>query len=350
MTSQLLIEMPAQGAVRLLTLSLLEQIAQYTAGAAMGDPHDAWRYADTYRAFVRRLRASMSLYADALGESVPRKARRRMRELVDAAERLHRADVQAAWIGRHVATMGQRENDVPLGDGARAAAWLVDRLSRRRERARRLVQRAQSDARPLRRISKRLGVYTTSVRLEEGPAHQSFAAMTSDHLLAKADALGAAIRTVTGPGSHAELRRARRAAEHIGYLLDPLRASTNIEEPSAHLARLRGALDRLDDIEIVGRAIIRGGRRVAAVHAGQTLHDTIWPPAESVLAPPMPPTPSNGRVLMSPTDLQRGLTVLAEALHDDAMHAFDALTAAWQDSGADLFIDRLTTIATQLQD
>src|SRR3954471_12075738 len=92
-TSQLLVEMPAQSAARLLTLSLLEQLPQYAAALASADPRQASRHAAGFRSIVRRLRASMALYHDALGDGVPRKARRRLRTLGDAAERLYRADV-----------------------------------------------------------------------------------------------------------------------------------------------------------------------------------------------------------------------------------------------------------------
>jgi len=346
MTSQLLIEMPAEGAARLLTLSLLEQLSQYAA-AAFGDPRNASRYADTYRAAVRRLRACLALYVDALGDSVPRKARRRLRQLVDTTERLHRIDAQLTWLGRHIPHPSQRANGIPLGDGARAAIWLHERLARRRERARRALQRAQSDARLLRRIAKRLGVYTTAVRLDTVPAQQSFARMTSDQLLVKADTLGAALRTAIGAGSHSDLRRARRAAEHLGYLLEPLLAYAGIEELSTQVGQLREALDQLEAKAFVGRAIIRGGRRAAASDAGDALQAAIWPAPE--VMNPLPGAPPNGRVPASPAELQRGLMVLAESLHDEAVHAFDALIAAWQASGGDALIERITALASELQ-
>jgi hypothetical protein len=292
---------------------------------------------------VRRLRACLTLYADALGDSVPRKARRRLRELMNAAERQHRGDVQLAWIGRHTPRPEQLENSVPLGDGARTAIWLQERLARRHERARRALARAQGDSRPLRRIAKRLSVYTTAVRLDTMTTPRSFARMTSDQLLANADALGAASRMALGPGSHGELRRARRAAEHLGYLLDPLRAYADVEEPITRLTGLRAALQHLDEVAIVGRAIIRGGRRVAALHAGETLRAAIWP------APTVPAPAVNGRAPTSPAELQRGLVVLAESLHDEAERAFATLTMAWEESGADAFIERLTAIAAELQ-
>ena len=187
MTSQLLVEMPAEGAARLLTLSLLEQLPQYASETGSLRPQHASRYAAGYGATVRRLRASLALYADALGDGIPRKARRRLRALQQAAERLYRADVQLAWCARHAPAPGHAESAGMVGDGARASMWLCDRIARRRERARRLLQHAQSDSRALRRIAKRLGVYTTAVRLDSVTTQHSFARLTSDQIVLRTD-------------------------------------------------------------------------------------------------------------------------------------------------------------------
>src|SRR4029450_3897091 len=102
--------------------------------------------------------------ADALGDGIPRKARRRLTGPQQAAERLYRADVQLAWGARHGPAPGHTGRVGAVGAGARAGLWLCDRIGRRRERARRLLQRTQSDSRALRRIAKRLGVYTPARR------------------------------------------------------------------------------------------------------------------------------------------------------------------------------------------
>jgi len=344
MTSQLLIEMPAEGASRLLTLSLLEQLAQHaSAAAAATDPRLQRQHFVRYRTALRRLRASMMLYDDALGDSVPRKFRRRLRALADAAERLYRADVQAGWLGRYVPAPGQ--GDAPLGDGARAAIWLSERAARRHARARRALRRAQSDPRPLRRIAKRLGVYTTDVRLDAISAQQSFARLTSDQLIANADALGAALRAAHAAGERAALSRALRAAERLTYLLDPLRAYADVEAPIARLGELRTVLERLDQIEIVAQALVRGGRRVAAAQAGEQLTATIWPLAET----PTSAILSNGRTPLSIPEVQRGVTVLAESLHDEVTRALHEHESVWMAGTLDQLIGTIGTVAGQLR-
>ena len=62
MSSQLLVDMPAQSAARLLTLSLLEQLPQNASALASADPRDVSRYAAMYRsvavAFARVCRST----------------------------------------------------------------------------------------------------------------------------------------------------------------------------------------------------------------------------------------------------------------------------------------------------
>src|SRR4051812_23195230 len=208
-----------------------------------------------------------------------------------------------------------------------AIAW------RRRERALRLLLRVQSDTRPLRRIAKRLGVYTTAVRLDSVTTQHSFARLTSDRLMVIAATLGTAMQAVRADGSEAAVRIALRRTERLAYLLDPLRAYADVEEPIARLSQLRAPLERIDQSAIVARAIVRGGRRVAAVHAGDVLSSVIWPKPD---APPRGATAStNGHAPVTPDDVQRGLLVLAEALHDEVVRALHAVEALWPPSAID---------------
>lgn len=345
MTAQFLIEMPAEGAARLLTLSLLEQLSQRSS-ASNADPAalNDQAVSTTYRSSLRRLRGCMALYADALGDSVPGKSRRVLRTLGESAERLHRTYVQLNWCGRFLPGVGEREAVESLGDGPRAAAWMHDRLGRRRDRAARAFQRAQVDAQPLRRLAKRLGVYTTAVRLDTMTAQRSFATMTGDQLIATADRLRESTRALRSAGDHAALRRALRAAEQLGYLLEPIRAYADVEALSAEAAGLRGDLERLEGASIVGRAIIRAGRRVGALHAEDVLRDAMW---SSQLVPTG--GADHGRPHATPARLQRGLIVLAQILHDEAVRSFDDAGAVWLSGGIDRLVGGIGELAMRLR-
>jgi hypothetical protein len=151
--------------------------------------------------------------------------------------------------------------------------------------------------------------------------------MTSDQLIAIAAPLGAAMQAVRADSSEAALRIALRCTERLAYLLDPLRAYADVEEPIERLNRLRVLLERFDHSAIVARAIVRGGRRVAAENAGDALFSVIWPKPDA--PSPAATTPTNGHVTVTPADLQRGLLVMAEALHDEVARALLELESSW---------------------
>ena len=106
--AQLLIDMPAESAARLLTLSLLEQLSLHTAPRRTA-PFDGARdvaavavRGDGYRAALNRLRGCIAIYDEILGASITRKVRRRLRTTAKAANDLHDVDVQVAWLARAV--------------------------------------------------------------------------------------------------------------------------------------------------------------------------------------------------------------------------------------------------------
>jgi hypothetical protein len=91
---------------------------------------------------------------------------------------------------------------------------------------------------------------------------------------------------------------------------------------------------------------VRGGRRVAAAHTGELLYAAIWP------SPEMPAAAggaANGLTPISPADLQRGLVVLAEALHDEVARSLNELEAAWPPAMIEHLVNDITAIATRLR-
>ena len=143
------------------------------------------------------------------------------------------------------------------------------------------------------------------------------------------------------------MRSALRSTERLAYLLDPLRAYADVEEPIARLGQLRGPLERVHQSAIVARAIVRGGRRVAAAHAGDVLSSVIWPEPDAPA--PTATVAGNGPAPVTTGDLQRGMLVLAEALHDEVVRALHALEASWPPSAIDQLANDVGAITTRLR-
>src|SRR5688572_30998893 len=101
--------MPAEGAVRLLMLSLLEQLSVSTA-PHVTVPYDVTpgttsiaRPGDAYRAVVNRLSGCLALYDETLAPSISRKVRRRLRLIAKLANARHDVNLQLAWLARAAA-------------------------------------------------------------------------------------------------------------------------------------------------------------------------------------------------------------------------------------------------------
>ena len=350
--------MPAEGAARLLALSLLEQLSLAEMTPPGGNARGAIGRDDAYRNTLNRLRACITLYGPALGASVSRKARVRLRSAAKAANTLHSLDVQLGWLSlRTQSALDSVESDngaapglaidaaVRPSDRTLAVRWLRDRLARRHESATLVLQEAKANARPLRRLAKKLSVYTTAIRLDDMELSSSFGALTGRQLLGAIDTLRPALTRIDGMSGRRTLRRIRRDADHVVYLLEPVRASD-----AAHVAEsarsLRDALERLEGYAIVADALVDGARRIGAVHMSAQVRTVVWPrvpderPGNSGAFAPEPSHLAD--------EIGRGLVSLGESLHDELAPAFDDFAAQWLKPDADRIFDDITHLAVVL--
>jgi hypothetical protein len=342
MTQQLLIEMPAEGAARLLTLSLLEQLMHGAATSA--DPTKTGGPSTTFEANLARLRGCMSIYADALGDDIPRKARRHLRQLSDTVRRLRQADTQLGWITRYLYASVDRADDASMNgtDGRIAARWLNERVARRRRRVERAFERMRAGSRPLKRLAKRLGVYRTAVRIDEMPTQRSFAALTGTEIISEATRLSDAFSALRMANDPRATRRALTAAAHVLYLIEPIRAYVDVEALSKEVQALRAALQRLDDLAVVARVIIRGGRRIGSSFASEQLRSTLWP-SRRVDAPVDVDT------LAQLSAVQRGLVVMATSLGNEMAVGSETFASAWLTDRAGKLVHEIRRIGASLE-
>jgi hypothetical protein len=341
MTQQLLIEMPAEGAARLLTLSLLEQLMQGPGPSS--DPATPAGPSTTFEGMLARLRGCMSIYSDALGDDIPRKARRQLRQLSDTVRRLRQADTQLGWITRYLyASVDRTDDSSSATDGRIAARWLNERVVRRRRRAERAFDRARAASRPLKRLAKRLGVYTTAVRIDEMPTQRSFAALTGTEIVTVAARLSDAFAALRMANDPRAARRALTASGHVLYLIEPIRAYVDVEAISKEVQVLRSALQKLDDLAVVARIMIRGGRRIGSAFASEQLRSTLWP-SRRVDAP------ADADTLTQLSAVQRGLVVMAQSLGNDMAAASDSFASVWLADRAGSLVDDIRKVGESLE-
>ena len=333
---QLLIEMQAEPAARLLVRSLVEQISQMATPLAdvSQEPPSTARL-DAWRMATHRLSASVVLYAEALTDSVPRKSCRRLQAWSRQAERRHRAELQLAWLRPYLPPSGETEAEAAPGEEAAVAAWLSRRVVRKQLAVGSSLQRTGRDAARLRELTRSLGVYTTALRLDDMPPPRSFASLTGRLLREDGELAFKSARDIR-PGDLKSARRAHDALRRIGYLLEPVRMHlTGASALSERLAELRASVEQLADLGAVANAMLRAGRRAGALYMTFQLRAQMFesPASDGIVEASDGPLPER--------DHRHGLLDLAKNMNAEIVEAFERFGQAWSD-------DRINTLAADL--
>jgi CHAD domain-containing protein len=209
----MVLDLPAEMAVRWIALGLLEEAA--AAHARLADPADTEALHD-FRVALRRLRSTLRAYRDLPGDVVRGKDRRALRDLAHATGDARDAQVQNEWL---TARLKKARGAERVG--------LRDALERSRERAEAAGEHLQraADAFPAEheRLARRLRRYCTELTPGESPGATPFRAELAARLRTEADALELELEGVLDESRQDEAHRSRIAAKRIRYLLEPVR-------------------------------------------------------------------------------------------------------------------------------
>lgn len=238
MDSDLLSRPPEEGA-RLIALSWLDQAA--AAFPRLQDPADTEALHD-FRVGLRRLRSCLRSYRAYLDESLPKKLRRRLRDLAASTGPGRDTEVQIEWL---------RGRSRHLGSYHRAGlAWILGRLEERmraanEEMSARLPKefpRIEADLR------ERLSTYHTEIRLAQ--PSPTLAEVTAGILRSQAAELESHLARVDGPEDEEEAHEARISAKRLRYLVEPF----DLPEAAALVKRtkkLQEILGELHDAHVL---------------------------------------------------------------------------------------------------
>jgi CHAD domain-containing protein len=235
MDQDLLSRPPEEGA-RLIALSWLDQAT--AAFPRLQDPADTEALHD-FRVGLRRLRSCLRSYRAYLEESLPKKLRRRLRDLAGSTGPGRDTEVQIEWL---------RSRSRHLSSYHRAGlSWLLGRLEERmraanEEMSARLPKdfpRVEADLRD------RLSTYHTEIHLAAG-GHPSptLAEVTANILRRQATELESHLARVDGPEDEHEAHAARISAKRLRYLLEPF----DLPETAALVKRTKKLQDLLGEL------------------------------------------------------------------------------------------------------
>ena len=299
---------PAEEGARRLALTHLE--AARVARGRLTTPTDAEALHD-YRVALRRLRSCLRSYRRELRSTVTRKSLRRLRRLARATNRSRDLEVHTGWIADQAPTAGGGEQP--------GIAWLTARLEAARTRARdEMLKKDEhlfSTLYPT--LHRQLSRYRATIHLDPTRERRTLSEATSRHVRAAARRLKQRLQHIRNGTAEEEIHRARIAAKHLRYLLEPFAAGLpGGEEMVERLKSLQDALGDAHD---------------ALVFLPE-LTDALWE-AENV----------------RPAELGPGLRALADALRNRGSRAFDSAAREWLVPGRQAFFDALRSARQTLE-
>jgi CHAD domain-containing protein len=205
-------KLPADHAARLLALTHLE--AARTARARLVDPADGEALHD-YRVALRRLRSCLRAYRSVLRSTVSLKSSRRLRGLADATRASRDLEVHLGWL--------RAQREAMTGAEGPGFAWVSERLEMAERRARLTMMRCDARRFPwvYDRLRAELSQLGSRLRPGEPDRRRGMAAVTARQMRKATARLRRRLRGVRGDTDIRAVHRARIAAKHLRYLLDP---------------------------------------------------------------------------------------------------------------------------------
>lgn len=299
-----------EGSRRLALIHLQDAVAargRVTGSADADALHD-------YRVAVRRLRSCLRAYARPLRSSLTEKTLRRLRRLAHGTNRSRDLDVHLVWLGEQGHKVGEAER---LG-----VAWLHERLTADRDRAwedmldldEALFPRIHA------RLVRRLSRFRTTIDLDDGPRRRSTAAVAARRVRAAAGLLKQRLHQVQGYSSVDAIHRARIAAKHLRYLLEPFAPA--VPEGEATVDRLKALQDGFGDVH-------------DAHVFGAELQEVL---------------PDGERAARGGASLVPGLEALMGSLQARGQQAYDQIAAGWLGAAADPFFAGVDALAGEIAD
>jgi CHAD domain-containing protein/CYTH domain-containing protein len=261
-----------------------------------------------YRVALRRLRCCLRAYRKRLRSTVTTRSFRRLRRLARGTSESRDFEVHLGWLGEQLKQVESAERP--------GVAWMMDRLRTAKGEAREKMLALDQQLFPWieDRLTKQLSSLRTTIpdRAESHP--RSTAAVTAAGVRRAAERLQTRLRRIRGYSSEVEIHRARIAAKHLRYLLEPF--AGGLPEGSAVIERLKALQDSFGDV-----------------------HDAHVFEAELREAHPQVQSASGGPPLLP------GLDALRAALRARGLHAFESASPVWLGDGAEAFFRQADAVA-----
>ena len=325
-----LLPLPAKRAAREIALRWLGDATDAAQRLAAGDDPEALH---DFRVALRRLRSCLRAHDEVLGESVPKKAARRLRAVARATGSSRDAEVHLAWLREQLGGLRPQRR---VG-----AQWLIDRTEREKAEADAELLRETADdfARVRHTLARSLASYTTTVRLDAPSDEPPYAGLAARLIEEHAAELARHLAAVSTSADRDAAHEARIAGKRLRYLLEPLAGELEGVAPVLkRLKVLQDALGDLHDAHVFCEEITEAMANAAAEHA-RRLSATVRvgtsdePDAERAMRREMR------------RDARPGLLALVRTLHDREARVFADVQRDWLGAAAEPFFSDVRAVA-----
>jgi CHAD domain-containing protein/CYTH domain-containing protein len=266
-----------------------------------------------YRVALRRLRCCLRAYRKQLRSTVTTRSFLRLRRLARGTSESRDLEVHLGWLGEQLKQVGNAERP--------GVAWMMDRMRVAKGQARERMLALDRKLFPWieDRLARQLRSFRTTIPdwAESRPC--STAAVTATRVRRASEQLQTRLRRIRGYSSEIEIHRARIAAKHLRYLLEPF--AGGLPESSAVIERLKALQDSFGDVHDahVFEAELREARPGAQESA------------------------SVGPALLP------GLDALRAALRARGLHAFESASPVWLGDGAAAYFRQVDALAEAIE-
>ena len=294
-----------------LPILLVDEGARRLALAHLGDAAAArTRVTDSsdgealhdYRVALRRLRSCLQAYQGALRSPVSRRSLRRLRRLARGTNRSRDLEVHLAWLGQQGGNAGEKERP--------GISWALARLTAAKREAWGEMERL--DERLFPKLHVRLVSELTEFRAtmsQDGIRRRSTAAVTGSLIGEASERLRQRLLEIHGYSSERGIHRARIAAKHLRYLLEPFAAA--VPHGDAVVDQLKALQSGLGDVHDAHVFLEELRRMVPEADAASSGGANLLPGVETLMVA----LEARGRQAFEET--ARGW------LHDAARYAFE---------------------------
>lgn len=311
---------PERAARKLLLRQLknAEAAGQRLAG---GEDPDALH---DFRVALRRFRSIERAYRSWVEEALPKKLRKRLRELVRSTGPARDSEVQLHWLEQQRAAL--RPNQRP------GYQWLHRRLEDRRRQGYSAIR-----ARLPLEFAGLAGLLRAALAVPAEASLSSFAQITGEKLQPLLQELGQDFAAIGGADELSHVHAARLLVKRARYLLEPVAAALERGKAmAAELAELQDLLGGIHDAEVLGVSLDEAAAEAGAARYRELVRQALGEGEDF------------GPVVPRRGDERAGLTALAQRIHAQRQAAYHSLLGKLRSGEVERLMRGLSEAARRL--